>query len=71
MTTESVTATVAFRKLGDTDVIQPADFHSRDNGLTLNPILHADTIGQTVGDFSKARSFWRVRSITGTKPLTT
>lgn len=53
-------AKCVFRKLLDHEKIKPSDFHSVDDGNTLNPIMNLDTLHKTPKDFSKERSFWRM-----------
>ena len=53
-------AKCVFRKLMDHEKIKPSDFHSMDNGDSLNPIMNIDTLHQTPKDFSNERSFWRM-----------
>lgn len=56
----------SFRKLASNELIAIGDFHSVDNGETLNPIQNPETIGWTPSNFSANRSFWRLEHDTPT-----
>jgi hypothetical protein len=58
-----MTKRFTFRKLELHEKIRPCDFHSMDNGATLNPIINQESIGESPKDFSTDRSFWRVIAI--------
>ena len=49
------------QRVDDDQPIPPSAFMSMDDGDTLQPILHGETIGKTPKDFSKKRSFWIIK----------